>query len=397
MTHKALTGIRVLDFTRLYAGPFCTMLLGDLGADVVKVEAPEGDPIRGQGPPFFNGQSMSYLAVNRNKRSLRLDMKTPQGRDLARRLAVTADVVVENFRPGVMERLGLDYDQLAADNAGLIYASISGMGADGPDSDIGAFDLTIQAIGGYMSITGERGSKPIKLGTSAFDLICGQYTSTAIATALFDRTRTGRGQRIETSLFESEITFLVDAAMEYLLTGHNRTKWGSEHAALVPYKAFQTADNWIVIGAGVQNLFEAFLKVLGREDLKHDLRFMDLGKRVTNREVLYEILDCEVGKHTTADLVERLTAAGVPNAPVNDMASVFSHRQALHRGMLQRVTHPNYGEIPVIGPAVKFSGFDVAAEWTSPPLVGEHSEAVLKDWIQLDTAELERLRTAGCL
>ena len=397
MTHKALTGIRVLDFTRLYAGPFCTMLLGDLGADVVKVEAPEGDPIRRQGPPFFHGQSMSYLAANRNKRSLRLDMKTRDGRDLARRLAITADVIVENFRPGVMKRLGLDYEQLVADNAGLIYASISGMGADGPDSDIGAFDLTIQAIGGYMSITGEPGGRPIKLGTSAFDLICGQYASTAIATALFDRTRTGCGQRIETSLFESEITFLVDAAMEYLLTGHNRTKWGSEHAALVPYKAFQTADSWLVIGAGVQNLFESFLKVLGREDLKEDPRFADLSNRVTNRDALYAILDEEVRKHATAELEKKLSAAAVPSAPVNDMASVFSHRQALHRGMLQRVTHPTYGEIPVIGPAVKFSGFDVAAQWTSPPLVGEHSDAVLKDWIQLDAVELERLRKVGCI
>lgn len=397
MTHKALTGIRVLDFTRLFAGPFCTMLLGDLGADVVKVEAPEGDPIRAQGPPFFGGQSMSYLAVNRNKRSLRLDMKTPQGRDLAHRLALSADVIVENFRPGVMDRLGLGYDELAAKNPRLIYASISGMGADGPDRDIGAFDLTIQAIGGYMSITGERGSKPIKLGTSAFDLICGQYASTAIATALFDRTRSGCGQRIQTSLFESEISFLVDAGMEYLLTGQNRTKWGSEHAALVPYKAFQTADSWIVIGAGVQNLFEAFLKVLGREDLKDDPRFADLGKRVTNREALYAILDAEVRKHATATLAEQLSAASVPSAPVNDMAAVFSHRQALHRGMLQRVVHPAYGEIPVIGPAVKFSGFDVAAEWTSPPLIGEQSEAVLKDWIQVDTAELASLRSAGCL
>jgi succinate---hydroxymethylglutarate CoA-transferase len=378
---KALSGIRVLDFTRLFAGPFCTMLLGDLGAEVVKVEAPDGDPIRRQGPPFHAGHSMSYLAVNRNKRSVVLDTRTPEGRETVRRLCLEADVVVENFRPGVMERMGVGYDGLAAENPRLVYASISGMGADGPDRDKGAFDLTIQAEGGYMSITGEPGGPPIKLGTSAFDLICGQYAMGAIMTALFARERTGKGQRIETSLLEGEVSFLVDAAMEWLLTGTNRGKWGSEHAAQVPYKAFRTADGWLIIAAGFQNLFEAFLKVLGREDLLGDARFATLDARVANRTAVHEVLDAEVLRHATAALAEALERAKVPCAPVNTMEQVFAHRQVLHRGMRQAVEHPAYGRIPVVGPAVKYGSFDVAEGWRAPPLLGEDTGAVLAQWL----------------
>ena len=382
---KPLSGIRVLDFTRFYAGPFCTMLLGDLGADVVKVEVPgNGDPLREQGPPFYKGHGMSFLAGNRNKRSVVLDMKTAHGKSLAFDLARKADVIVDNFRPGVMGRLGLGYDEVAAANPQVVYASISGMGADGPDADIGTFDLTIQAIGGFMSITGERNSRPIKLGTSVFDLVCAQYAMGAIVTALFDRTRTGRGQRIETSRLESEITFLVDAGIEYLVMGQVREKWGSEHAALVPYKAFKTADGWAVIGAGNQNLFAAFLKVIGREDLKADPRFSTVADRVKNREQLYEILDREVLAHKTSDLMKALRAAKVPCGPVNDMKQVFTHPQALHRGMVQKVRHPHYGEISVIGPAVKYSGCDITQGWTAPPEVGEHTTEVLHEWLGVD-------------
>ncbi|MCH7487780.1 MAG: CoA transferase [Proteobacteria bacterium] len=386
MEHKPLTGIRVLDFTRLFAGPFCTMLLGDLGADTVKVEAPNGDPIRHQGPPFFEDHSMSFMAVNRNKRSVVLDMKTEQGKDRARRMALMADVVVENFRPGVMERLGLGYEGLSVENPRLIYAALSGMGADGPCKDKGGFDLTIQAEGGYMSITGERNSDPIKLGTSAFDLICGQYAVSAITTSLFDRERTGKGQSIQTSLFEAEISFLVDAAMEYFLTGRNRGKLGSQHAAQAPYKAFETADGWIVIGAGMQNLYESFMKVMGREDLITDQRFGSVSDRSANRDVLHEILDAEVKTYATADLLEKLTAANVPCAPVNNMEQVFNHPQALHRGMIQRVTHHRYGEVRVVGPAVKYGTFDIAADWTAPADLGEHTAEVLKEWLGIDEA-----------
>jgi succinate---hydroxymethylglutarate CoA-transferase len=378
---KPLAGIKVLDFTRLFAGPFCTMLLGDLGADVAKVEAPEGDPIRYQGPPFYKDHAFSFLAANRNKRSIVIDMKTEDGRALARKLALAADVIVENFRPGVMKRMGLDYESLSAENPRLIFVSMSGFGANGPFSEKGAFDLTIQAEGGYMSITGERGGEPIKLGTSAFDLVCGQYAMGAISTALFDRERTGKGQRIETSLFESEITFLVDAGMQYLTTGESKGKWGSEHAQLVPYKAFEAADGWVVIGAGVQNLFERFLKVIGRSDMLADARFAELSARVANRDELHKILDAEVRRFKVADLAAKLDEAKVPCSPINDMEQVFNHPQSIHRGMVQKVEHADYGPLSVIGPAVKYGNFDVASAWTAPPLLGEHTEAVTKDWL----------------
>jgi succinate--hydroxymethylglutarate CoA-transferase len=395
MSQKPLSGIRVLDFTRLFAGPFCTMLLGDLGADVVKVESPEGDPIRKQGPPFHHGHSMSYLAVNRNKRSTVVNMKCPAGKAVAQRLAGCADVLVENFRPDVMGRLGLGYAALRTGNPGLIYVSISGMGADGPARDVGGFDLTIQAEGGYMSITGERNAKPVKLGTSAFDLICGQYAANAITTALFQRERTGQGQAIQTSLFESEITFLVDAAMEYLTLGLVRGKWGSEHAAQAPYKAFETADGWLVIGAGMQNLFEAFANALGlAEQLLTDPRFRTVRDRSANRDALHAILDAAVKRYPTAELQKILSDAKVPCAPVNTTERVFSHPQALHRGMVQHVEHPRYGPLALVGPAVKYSGFDVSEGWMAPPDLGEQTPRVLQDWLQVSPEESVRLADA---
>jgi succinate---hydroxymethylglutarate CoA-transferase len=388
---KPLAGIRVLDFTRLFAGPFCTMLLGDLGADVVKLEAPEGDPLRRQGPPRFHDHSMSFLAGNRNKRSAVLDLRSTTPKDLARRLALKADVIVENFRPGVLDRLGLGYESLAQENPGLVYASISGMGIDGPYRDVGGFDLTIQGEAGYMSITGERNAPPIKLGTSAFDLIAGQYAVSGIVTALFQRERTGRGQALNTSLFESGITFLVDAAMEWLTVGQIREKWGSEHAAQAPYKAFRTADGWLIIAAGMQNLYEDFVKVLGREELIADPRFTTVGDRSKNREALHAVLDAEVRRYTTDDLYARLTKAKVPCAPVNTIDKVFAHPQTLHRQMLQTATHPRYGEIRLVGPAVKYSGFDVTDGWTAPPDLGEHTLDVLQDWLGIPPDEGRRL------
>ncbi len=387
---KPLAGVRVLDFTRIYAGPYCTMLLGDHGADVVKVEAPGGDPLRRQGPPFHHGDGMSFLSANRNKRSVVLDLKRPEDRARAVAMARRADVVVENFRPGVMERLGLGYEALARENPRLVYASLSGMGADGPDAETGAFDLTIQAVGGFMSITGEKGGAPIKLGTSVFDLLCGLNAYSGIVLSLHRRHQTGTGQRVETSLLESEVAFLVDAAMEYLVTGHNRTRWGSEHSHLVPYKVFDTADGMVAIGAGYEDVFRPFLDVIGRRDLLDDPRFKTLADRVRNRDAVYEVLDAEVRKHATAELAERMERAGVPCAPVNDMQQVFENRQVLHRRMLQRLQHPQYGELPSIGPAVKYSGFDVAGGWQAPPLLGEHTREVLADWLGEDAAPTSR-------
>lgn len=393
---KPLAGIRIVDFTRILAGPYCAQLLGDLGAEVVKIEIPRGgDPLRTQGPPFHEGNGLTYYATNRNKRSLTLDLQTGRGKEIAHELCLKADVVLENFRPGVMDRLGLGYERLSAENPRLIYASMSGFGADGPDSMKGAFDLTIQAIGGYMNITGERGGAPIKLGTSAFDVITGMNCHAAVLAALFQRASTGKGQKIETSLLESEIAFLVNAALEYLILDQEPEKWGSEHAQQVPYKAFKASDGWVVIGAGFSNLFAELCKVLGREDLASDPRFLDLSDRVQNREALYAILDAEIIKHKADDLVSRLDNAKVPCAIVNNMQQVFSLPQVRHRHMVKHLNHPQYGQIASLGSAVKFSAFDVTEGWSAPPTLGEHTEDILKDWLQLDDDQLQALKKDG--
>lgn len=379
---KPLAGLKVLDMTRFFAGPFCTMHLGDHGADVVKVEAPGGDQTRRQGPPFLGGNGMTFLAANRNKRSIVIDTKTEDGRALLFRLACRADVVVENFRPPVLRRMGIDHAAVAAVNPGVIYASLSGLGADGPDSARGGFDITVQAEFGFMSITGEKGGRAIKQGTSVFDLVSGLYAFSGVLAALRQRERTGRGQVVETSLMEAQVSFLVDAAMEYLAAGVVRQRWGSEHSQIVPYKVFATADGEIVIGAGYQTVYEPFCRAIGREDLLADPRFRTLELRVTNRVAMYDVLDAEIRRHDTAHLIDILNAAGVPNAPVNDMAQVFAHHQLLHRNMRLGLDHPVYGTCPTIGPAIKYSGFDITAGWRAPPLLNEGAEEIVAEWLE---------------
>lgn len=390
---KPLAGIKVLDLTRFYAGPFCTMHLGDHGADVLKVEVPGGDPTRRQGPPFYHGNGMTFMATNRNKRSIEIDAKTQGGRDLLFRLACAADVVVENFRPPVLARMGIDYERVCAANPRVIYASLSALGSDGPQADRGGFDLTVQAEFGFMSISGEKGGKSIKQGTSTFDLVSGIYAFSGVLAALLQREKTGRGQIVQTSLMEAEVSFLVDAAMEYLLAGHVRQKWGSEHSQIVPYKAFVTADGEMVIGAGYQTVYEPFCRAIGREDLITDARFATLEDRVVNREAMYEILDAEILRFTNDALDALLEKAGVPHAPVNDIARTFAHPQLLHRRMLLELDHPIYGRVPTIGAPLKYSAFEITEGWHPPPLLGEGAETAMADWLGLTTTAGATSRT----
>ena len=386
---KPLTGIKVIDLTRMLAGPYCTMLLGDLGADIVKVESPgDGDPIRTQGPPFFHGSGLTYFATNRNKNSCVIDLQNQYGKEIILSLVKKADVIVENFRPGVMNRLGLQYEELCLLNPKLIYASLSGYGADGPDSLKGAFDLTIQAVGGYMSITGERGGAPVKLGTSAFDIVTGMNGYSAILAALLHRNLTGEGQKIETSLLEGEVAFLGNVAMEYLMAGSIPNKWGSEHPQVVPYKAFKTLDGWVVIGAGIQNLYEGFMRAIEREDLINDSRFSTLSKRNENRDALYEILDKLVSSVRTEDIIKKLEIEKVPCAPVNNIKDVFDNQQVKHRKMRLDLNHPEYGDVPTLGSAVKFSNFEITDNWSAPPLLGEDTKFILKKWLNLTDSEI---------
>jgi succinate--hydroxymethylglutarate CoA-transferase len=393
MNNKPLSGIKVLDFTRMLAGPYCTMLLGDLGAEVIKIEGPiEGDPIRTQGPPFFCESGVTFYATNRNKYSCAIDMHTHEGKLLVQKLATKADIIVENFRPEVMKKLGLDYGSLSKENPKIIYASLSGYGADGPESEKGAFDLTIQAVGGYMSITGEQGGAPVKLGTSAFDIVAGMNTHSGILAALIHRSNTGKGQKIETSLLEGEVAFLANVGLDYLMFGNIPQKWGSEHPQAVPYKAFETNNGWLVIGAAIQNLYEKFMHAIDRSDLVMNTDYSNLAARTKNRMGLYKILDEEVKKYSTSELMQKLEKAGVPCAPVNNVKEVFENNQVLHRKMLGNLEHPRYGKIPTIGPAVKYSAFESAGGWIAPPQLGEHTEHVLETWLGCSEKDIASLR-----
>lgn len=375
------------------------MLLGDLGADVVKVEIPAGgDPLRRQGPPFLHGNGMTYLAANRNKRSLALDLKTERGRLLALRLCERADVLIENFRPDVMPRLGLGHAAIAALNPGLVYASISGYGADGPESLSGAFDLTIQAIGGYMSVTGDAQGRPIKLGTSAFDLVAGMNCQAAILAALIQRGRSGRGQKVETSLLDGQIAFLESAALSYLMTSVLPAKHGAAHAGQVPHKAFATLERrWVVIDAASQARFAALAAALGREALCQDPRFAGVDARAHHRDALYGILDREINAMPATVLMEKLAAHGLGAVPVNSIEEALAYCEATHRGMVRTLHHPDYGNVPQMGSAVTYSAFDIEDGWTAPPLVGEHSAEVLRDWLELDDAEIAGLRAGSII
>jgi succinate--hydroxymethylglutarate CoA-transferase len=381
MTQRPLHGLKIIDLTRFLAGPYTTMLLGDHGADVLKVEPPEGDPTRVQGPPFSDGEGLTFLATNRNKKSIVLDFKTTGDLALLRKLVCKADVLVENYRPGVLKRFGLDYETLRTVNPRLIYASISGFGSDGPMANQGAFDLTIQALGGYMSITGEPDQAPVKLGTSAFDMLAGMNLYSGILIALLEREKTGLGQFVETSLLESQVAFLANAAVEHLLGFGVPKRWGSEHPQLVPYKAFRSADSYVVIGAGVQNLFESLVTALGRPELLQHPQFVNLAARLENRKTVNETIESMTVQRTTADLVKVLTAAGVPCAPVVAIDEVFRNPQVLHRKMVVQLESGNAGKTVCLGSPVKYSSFEVTDGWAPPPKLSEGGRELAKAWM----------------
>jgi succinate--hydroxymethylglutarate CoA-transferase len=391
---KPYAGLKVLDFTRVLAGPYCTMLLADLGADVVKLELPEtGDPLRQQGPPFHMGDGLTFLACNRNKRSLTIDLKLPEGIALARRLAEQADVLVENFRPGVMARLGLDFTTLSKLAPRLIYATISGYGSLGPDSHSGAFDLTIQALGGYMSLTGDENAGPIKLGTSAIDLAAGMNCQAAIGAALLQRLTTGRGQWVQTSLLESQVALLADAAVDWFQSGKLPGRRGAASALAAPRKAFRTRDGvWLVIDAASDDHFAGLLSAVGRPSLQRDPRFASAAMRLAHRQELYAVLEPRVAALDFEALAIELREAEVPHQRVHTVAEALSHCGSTRREMVVRGT----GDAPPqLASAVSYSSFDASGGWTPPPRVGQHNVEVLADWLACSAADVAGLRERG--
>ena len=368
-----LEGVKVLDLSRVLAGPYATMVLGDLGADVLKVEHPErGDDTRHWGPPFAGGESAYFLSVNRNKRSIGVDLKDKEGLERVKTLAAGADVLIENWRRGALEKLGLGYKALKEENPDLIYCSITGFGP-GPDEDRPGYDFLVQARGGVMGITGQPGGEPTKVGVAISDIVCGLFASNAILAALYRRSATGEGARIEVPLFESTLGWLANRGQEYLLSGEDTGLIGNAHPSIVPYQTFHASDKPLVVAVGNNTQFANLCRAIGRPELAEDERYATNPDRVSNREALISELQQEFGKRTADEWAEEIRAAGVPSGPVNTLTDVFADEHVLGSGMLQALDHPSAGPLEMVASPVIVDGEHLPIRH-APPTLGQHTE-----------------------
>lgn len=393
---RALDGLRILDLSRVLAGPFCSMVLGDLGADVIKVERHgAGDDLRGWGPPFMDdGESTYFLAVNRNKRSVALDLKTEAGRSVLRDLVALCDVVLENFRPGVMESLGLGYEELKCINPQLIYCSISGYGHTGPLSDRPGYDVIIQGMGGLMSVTGEQDGAPMRVGVAIVDLVTGLYSVIGILGALQSRQRNGAGQRVDLSLLESCLSILPNLTAGYLMAGKTPVRLGNGHPNTVPYKVFATRDGSMTLAVGNDNQWQKFCVAAGHEAFATDPRYALNADRVTRRAQVEQLVNSWLAQRTTDEWVELLEAVGVPCGPIHTIDRILEDAQVQALGLIKTMTHPTGGPLRVVGTPLHLSGDDTDPR-LPPPLLGEHTDAVLKELLSLTDAALDDLRGKG--
>ncbi len=402
----ALSHLKVLDLTRVLAGPWCTQMLADLGADVIKVERPgSGDDTREWGPPYARDadgrdttEAAYYLAVNRNKRSLTIDLAKPEGQALVRRLAEDSDVLVENYKVGQLARYGLDYASLAKVRPGLVYCSVTGFGQTGPYAARPGYDFIIQGMGGFMSVTGERdelpGGGPQKAGVAIADLFTGAHASIAILAALAHRDRTGEGQHVDVGLLDVQVAMMANMASNYLASGVAPKRWGNAHPNIVPYQVFQASDGWIIVATGNDGQFRRFVAVGGEPQLADDARWATNPQRVRARDELVPLLAAMVARKTKKEWIDALEANNVPCGPINDLAEVFEDPQVRSRGMRVDLPHPTAGTVSVPGSALKMSA--TPPEYRSaPPLLGQHTEEVLRERLGLDAAEVAALRERG--
>jgi len=372
-----LEGVRVADFSRVLAGPLATMILADLGADVVKVERPgSGDDTRGWGPPFVGGDAAYFLSLNRNKRSVVLDLSTDEGRAAARTLALASDVVVENFRPGLMERFGLDHATLSAERPELVYCSLTAFGPDGESATRPGYDIIVQALSGLMSFTGHPGGEPTKVGVALLDVICGLYAANAIQAALLGRRTTGRGALVTVSLFDASVAALVNQAANYLLGGIVPAAMGNQHPNIVPYQLFGSADRPFILAAGNDRLFERTCEVIGRPELAADHRFSTNEARVHNRDELIPMLAEVFSTRPAAEWLSALEAAAVPCAPVRTLDEVFASPEGA--ASVQEVADPVRGALRLVADPIRIDG-SVMPVRLPPPSLGEHTAEVLSD------------------
>jgi crotonobetainyl-CoA:carnitine CoA-transferase CaiB-like acyl-CoA transferase len=395
LSGTALKGLRVIDFSRVVAGPYSTMLLGDMGAEVIKVERPgKGDDSRSWGPPSIGEVSTYFLGLNRNKRSIAIDLATEDGVALAKKLIADADVVVESFRPGVMTRLGLDYEVLREINPRLIYCAISAFGQDGPYSHRPGYDLMISALGGLMSITGTPGGEPVKVGVALIDVATGLHAALGVVSALNHRTVTGRGQRVDVSLLSTELAVLINAASQYLIGGSVAEPQGSSHANVVPYQAFPTTDGYVLLGSPNDKLFRVMSAALGHPEWGTDPRFITNDARIAHRGELIPMISDITATESTSHWVDTLSRTGAPVAPINRMDAVFKDPQVQHINQVAEVEHPMFGRMPVVTSALRMSETPPVVGDAAPRL-GQHTVDVLTHDLGLSDGEVRTLIESG--
>jgi formyl-CoA transferase len=390
-----LKGIRVLDFSRVLAGPFASQMLADLGAEVIKVEPPTGDDTR-HFPPLREGVSHYFLSVNRSKKSIVVDLKTEEGAAIVRELAAASDILIENYRPGVMDRLGLGYERLAVDNPGLIYCAISGFGLTGPLRDRPSFDIVVQALSGALSVNGEAGREPTKLGIPLGDLVGGVYGPIAILAALHERATTGKGRLIDISLMDGMIGMLGYLAQLAFFTGEDPQPQGSEHPNLTPYGIYQTKNGAIVIACLTDNFWHRLCGALGLDEARNDPRFATIeGRKAFRADITAAIVERTM-RFTLAELEEILTAHHVPHAPVLGVQAALSHPHTVARGMVVQTDHPVLGRLPIIAPSFKFAG-DALPEPGCPPTLGQHTDEILGTLLGREPDDIAQLKAAGVI
>ena len=392
MSAGALDGIRVIDFTRVLAGPYCTMMLGDLGAEVIKVEQPgSGDGTRQWGPPWVGEESAYFLSTNRNKKSITLNLKHEEGQRLAHELIASADVLVENFRPGTTAKLGLDYEKLTAEHPSLIYCSITGYGKNGPYSERSGYDFMIQAQGGLLSITGPEDGPPSKVGVAIVDITAGLHATSAILAALYHRKTTEEGQHIDIALFDTQVGWLANVAHNYFATGAPPKRYGNAHPNIVPYETFSTSDGYVAVAVGTDAQFDRLCTAVGRTDLGQDSRYRTNADRVEHRDTLVPELQEVFRQQAASEWIDLLLEHRIPVGPVNDIPTVLNDPQVLAREMVLEVEHSSLGPIQQLGPVPKLSRTPARVR-KAPPTLGEDTESVLLNELGCSPADIKTLR-----
>ena len=393
----ALSGVKVLDLSRVLAGPYCTQILGDLGADILKIERPKvGDDTRSWGPPFVGNTSTYFMSINRNKKSVCIDLKSSNGKEIIKQLAKQSDVLVENYLPGKLDEFGLGYEDLKIINPQLIYCSITGYGITGPYATRPGYDVIASSVGGLIHVTGPEDGAPCKTGVALTDLATGLYAHGAIMAALFQRQKTGVGQRISANLLSTQVSCLVNLGANYLMAGQEAKRWGTAHESIVPYQAFATSDGYLTVGGGNDRQFRELCHRIGCTQLSSDPKYLTNALRVKHRRELIDQLAEIMSTKSNAEWINIFNGANFPYGPINSLSQVFTDPQVKHNRLVQEIDHPTAGTVKLVGPPVEFSGSGNRIR-LPPPELGEHTESVLRDRLGYSLTYIQELRNSGVI